>query len=166
MPRVPDEYLDCVVYLYPSIPAAESGQKVGGTGFIITMASAEEPSSHLHYVVTNKHVVDGGNTTVRFNNPLGVHDSREYDERNWIRSFDSDLATYLLPTLSSSDVFYRPVSRSQFITKDRIKLLDMGIGDEVFYAGRFINAEGKQRNRPSLRFGTIAQINTDIIERD
>src|SRR5438876_12389505 len=34
----------------------------------------------------------------------------------------------------------------------------MGIGDEVFMVGRFINHEGTQQNKPSVRFGHIAMM--------
>jgi len=40
----------------------------------------------------------------------------------------------------------------------------IGIGDDVYFAGRFVNREGKQRNIPTLRFGTIAQMPGDAIE--
>jgi hypothetical protein len=164
MPRVPDEYLNCIVYMYPSIPAVEKGERLGGTGFVVGVDASHDRSIRFFYVVTNKHVVDSGNTTVRFNTLHGRHEAQEYDESNWLRSIDTDLAIYLLPPLDPRHFDFRPISLGQFITKEMIRKYDIGIGDEVFFAGRFINAEGVDKNRPSLRFGTIAQVSTDVID--
>lgn len=161
MPRVPDEFLECVVYLYPSIPAAEAGERVGGTGFIVRV---DERGTDFYYVITNKHVIEKGNCTVRFNNTARAHEAYEYDERNWIKARNADLAMYLIPDPDPTRLDLRPVTVGQFITREKIARLDIGIGDEVFFAGRFINAEGTDRNRPSLRFGTIAQVATDVID--
>ncbi len=160
MPRVPDEFLECVVYLYPSIPAAETGEKVGGTGFIVRV----DDHGEFYYVVTNKHIIDRGNCTVRFNNTSRTHEAYEFDEANWIKARNADLAIYLIPGPDPRQLDFRPIEVGQFITREKIAQLDIGIGDEVFFAGRFINAEGKDRNRPSLRFGTIAQVSTDVID--
>jgi len=43
---------------------------------------------------------------------------------------------------------------------------DIGLGDDCFIVGRFINHEGKQKNRPSLRFGNIAQMPGDPLVLD
>jgi Trypsin-like peptidase domain len=161
MPRVPDEYLECVVYLYPSIPAAHAGEKVGGTGFMVRIDQGEHD---FYYIVTNKHVIEQGNTTVRFNTTAGIHEAFDFDERNWIKSSNADLAIYPLVDPDPNRIWFRPIVYDQFLTVETMKQLDIGIGDEVFFAGRFINAEGKKKNRPSLRFGTIAQIHTDIID--
>jgi hypothetical protein len=163
MPRVPDKYLECVVYLYTSIPAAQSGERVGGTGFIVGVNGSDE-ATKFFYVVTNKHVIEGGSTTVRFNTPNGIHEAFEFDESNWFKAKNADLAIYLLPNPDPNVWAFSPVSVDQFVTRENIAKYDIGIGDEVFFAGRFINAEGKDRNRPSLRFGTIAQDATDEID--
>jgi hypothetical protein len=109
-------------------------------------------------------VVEGGGTTIRFNTPDGRHEAREYDERNWRVAENADLAVYLMPEANPSELYFHPISVEQFITRDIIARVDMGIGDEVFFAGRFVNAEGKERNRPSLRFGTIAQVGTNVVD--
>jgi hypothetical protein len=160
MPRVPDEYLRCIVYLYTSIPAAEAGEMIGGTGFIVRL---DENGVSFHYVVTNKHVVRKGGSTVRFNTLEGVHEAVEYDKQNWFTAQKADLAVYLMPA-DLGRFNFRPISIDEFITQEIITRYDLGIGDDVFFSGRFINAEGKDRNRPSLRFGTIAQADTDLID--
>jgi hypothetical protein len=167
MPRVPDEYLECVVYLYPDISSADAGKKVGGTGFIVRVdLGFRETFQDFYYVVTNKHVIDGGSTCVRFNNVDGEHEAFDFDERNWIRSPDAGLAIYPLVDPDPNRLVFRPITYNQFLTEDQLKHLKIGIGDEVFFAGRFMNAEGADKNRPSLRFGTIAQAHPTEIDNE
>jgi hypothetical protein len=161
MPRVPDEYLKCVVYLYPDIATADAGGRVGGTGFLVGI---KEGQTNFYYIVTNKHVIDDGNSTVRFNTISEKHEAYDYDERNWFKSANSDVAIYPMMEPIPKNIFLHAVEVGQFLTKETMARLDIGIGSEVFFAGRFINAEGKEKNRPSLRFGTIAQTQTDIID--
>lgn len=164
MPRVPDEYLECVVYLYPDIPSAEAGKKAGGSGFIVRVPGELDRTNKFDHIVTNRHVIDDGNTTVRFNSRARQHESFEYDERNWVKHPDSDLAAFLLPEIDPRLVYEVVEPSSMFLTRQHIVDYDIGIGNEVFFVGRFINAEGKDWNRPSLRFGTIAQAATDKVD--
>ena len=62
MPRIPDTYLDSVVYLYPSEASAQDGDRIGGSGFLIGIHIPFQtpPKGFLICVVTNKHVVDEG----------------------------------------------------------------------------------------------------------
>lgn len=163
MPRVPDEYLECVVYLYPDLAYAEAGEKAGGTGFVVRLDQGDQD---FYYVVTNKHVIDGGSTCVRFNTTQQTHEAFDFDERNWIRSDNADLAVYLLVDPDPKRLSFRPITYNQFLTEEKAKVMDLGIGNEVFFSGRFINAEGKDKNRPSLRFGTIAQAQAIEIDNE
>ena len=42
----------------------------------------------------------------------------------------------------------------------------VGIGDDVFVVGRFINHEGRQKNSPTARFGCIAQMPNEPVKVD
>jgi hypothetical protein len=44
--------------------------------------------------------------------------------------------------------------------------LRIGLGDDLFMVGRFINHDGKERNIPVLRFGTIAMMPEEPIVAD
>jgi hypothetical protein len=54
------------------------------------------------------------------------------------------------------------IPESVFLTKEKMKELDIGPGDDVFMVGRFINHEGKQRNEPAARFGNISMMPSEI----
>ena len=64
MPALAKTYLNCTVYMYPSLEAAADGERVGGSGFLVGFVSPDHQSVYL-YVVTNAHVIDGGNHVVR-----------------------------------------------------------------------------------------------------
>ena len=159
MTRIPDEYLECVVYMYPSISAAEKSEQLGGTGFVVGVRGEQDTSLQFLYVVTNRHIIEDGNTTVRINTTDGRHDSVEYDERNWIfAAHKFDLAIYPVPELDRGKFEIRLIEPKQFVTPKDARRIDLGIGDDVFFMGRFGLVEGRARNQPTLRFGTIAQL--------
>jgi len=161
MPRFDDSIIDCVVYLYPSEAAAEDGEKIGGSGFLVGAGLADENRtivSHLPCVVTNRHVVRDGNMVVRINTRDGGTDIVALDGEEWIYHPDGD------------DIAVCPIGL-HFMHKCKcipdlgglnnrkiIDQLDIGIGDDVVVPGRFINREGKNQNTPALRFGNISQM--------
>lgn len=72
MPRIPDAHLASVVFVYPSLDAARRGHQVGGSGFVVNTPT---PNTRwrVRYVVTNRHVVDGGGHWIRLNRDGGTH---------------------------------------------------------------------------------------------
>ena len=91
MPRIQDDFLECVFYLYPSVPDAESGKSLGGTGFAVSIPT-QRPGGEFIYFVTNKHVIEGGSCTVRLNKSDGTVECLDVVEPHWFLSpFDDDL---------------------------------------------------------------------------
>lgn len=45
-----------------------------------------------------------------------------------------------------------------FLTKERLQEHNIGPGDDVFMVGRFVNYDGRQRNLPTVRFGSISMM--------
>ena len=162
MPRLDDSYLKCVVYLYPDERSAETGERIGGTGFLIG-APVSNPDrvivTTLLCLMTNKHVANNGNCVVRTNTKDGKTDIFTLDERNWIFHPDGDdLAVYPIGLAPLYPYPYMEAGGLNCISKSSIEGLDVGIGDEVFTVGRFIAREGVKINIPALRFGTISQM--------
>lgn len=50
-----------------------------------------------------------------------------------------------------------------FLTPQQIIDEDVGIGDDTIMVGRFINHEGKQKNMPTVRFGSIAMMPSEKV---
>src|SRR5258708_7512305 len=57
MPRINDDLLDCVIYLYPTVEDARSGYGAGGSGFLASVPSLKYPDRWYRYAITNAHVV-------------------------------------------------------------------------------------------------------------
>src|SRR2546427_11001625 len=88
VPRVPDELLAAVVFLYPSENAAKEGVKAGGTGFLVDIHS--RLSGHkFRYLVTNRHIANGGFHVVRANTEDGF-DILRIPAKAWVVHRDGD----------------------------------------------------------------------------
>lgn len=167
MPRIDDTVLECVVYLYPSEVDAESGTKVGGSGFLfgIPVPWQQPAKGHLICVVTNKHIIDNGSMVVRINTKDSF-DVIPLDHAKWFCHADgSDLA--ICPIGLKGDLHQAKFINTQTtMTKKVVEMTGAGIGDDVFVVGRFVSREGKQKNIPTVRFGNIAQMPADPIKMD
>jgi len=165
--RIRDQFLDCVIYLYPDRPSAEAGKKIGGSGFLVGVESKGLPTNFWFlYAVTNKHVVKGGATTIRLTTRDGKTDVIETDERSWTDHPDGDDLSVCLISFDPMVFKFHHVPRERFLTRDIIKSLNIGPGDETFVVGRFVSHEGKQQNRPTARFGYIGQMPYEPVIQD
>jgi hypothetical protein len=72
MPRIPDIYTDCSLYLYSSDEAARQGLSSGGSGFLVHVESEAMPSTGYLYAVTNKHLLDNGFGVLRLTTKMGT----------------------------------------------------------------------------------------------
>jgi hypothetical protein len=159
VPRIPDDTLDSVIYLYPSVADAESGEKVGGTGFLVGIPSEVHEGVTYQYAVTNSHVIREGNSPViRLNTQDGATDVLELSRDDWVHhQYGDDLA--VCPLEFSLDTHkFSLLARDWFLTKEEMDEYDIGPGDDVFMAGRFVQHEGRQRNTPVVRFGNLSMM--------
>ncbi|MDE2227935.1 MAG: trypsin-like peptidase domain-containing protein [Alphaproteobacteria bacterium] len=165
MPRIIDGYLHCVIYLYPDERSAREGERAGGTGFLI--GESLVPGSQvrwLGYIVTNAHIIDGGSCVVRLNSAAGGTEILSTDERSWHRLNDGTDLAICLVELEQSVHLVTMLSRAYLLTKEWAAKINLGPGDDVALIGRYINNEGKQKNLPTIRFGSIAQMPYEQIE--
>lgn len=159
MGRIPDPFLDCVVHLYPSKEDAEDGSGIGGSGFIAGVISEPLPQPFWFlYVVTAKHVVQEGSVFVRMTTTTGEKFVYETNETNWAYHQAGDDLAVCVISFDPNRFRFNFVPINDFMRKEQCEPLDIGIGDETFIVGRFINHEGKQRNSPTARTGIISQM--------
>ena len=161
MPRIKDEYLDCVLYLYPSYKDADEGSGIGGSGFVtaipLDVDGVEGGKFWLPYAITNRHVVEKGNVVIRMSTRAGEKHIQETDERAWLfHPAGDDLAVCHLP-MDAHKLRFNVIPFKDFLNKHDASRLGIGIGDDIFVVGRFINHEGRQKNTPTARFGHVAQ---------
>lgn len=160
MPRIDDQILDCVIYLYPSAAHADRSEAAGGTGFLVAVPSEQHPNVIYVHAVTNSHVIrEGKSPVIRFNTQQGARAIGQLNDAQWVHHPDGDdIAIAVLGGLDQALLKFRCIPTSMFVTPELIAQNDIGPGDDVFMVGRFVSHEGRQRNLPSLRFGNISMM--------
>lgn len=187
MPKIPQQYLDCSIYLYRSKECAEQGEDFGGSGCLVRVDSNRyyDPRSftggvysinphnivfpsHL-YAVTNKHVARRGFPVIRLNTIDDKIDVLELEHHDWIPHPDGDdLAIAPIDLPEDRHSFYA-IDVREFVHPNQLSYSDgsfliypdaprIGAGDDTFMVGRFVTHDGQQKNTPSLRFGSIAML--------
>jgi hypothetical protein len=168
VPRIDDRFLDCSVYLYPTKDDAARGIRIGGTGFSIAVDSivaktswdSESNKEFFYYAVSNRHVVQKS-PIVRLNTHDGKFDVIALQQDDWVWTDTNDLA--VAPITFNEAHKYLFISNHAFLTKGDVAKFDIGIGDEIFMVGRFISHDGRQRNSPSIRWGHVAMMSTEMV---
>jgi Trypsin-like peptidase domain len=167
MTRINEAYLDCVIYLYPRKTSADEGEDFGGSGFLVRVPSDAHTGFFHYYAVSNRHVVEGErglepSPIIRLNNHEGGKALINKELEEWTLSDDNDLAVCPVG-LEREKHRFRAVD--QFLTRELLSSKPyIGIGDEVFIAGRFVNQAGKQKNTPSVRFGHISMLPQEPVD--
>lgn len=157
MSRVHSKYLNSVCFLYPSRDDAEKGTAYGGSGFFIANPSATKTRNH-YYIVTNKHVIQGGNVCVRLETNSGKIDPWQTTLDNWEKSDTDDIA--IAHWEPGHDHKFMAIQRggdlTEFLDETQISPDQLGAGDELFMIGRFVTHKGEQISIPTVRFGNLS----------
>lgn len=156
MPRIHDNDLDVVVFLFPDAAAARTGDQAGGTGFLVGVPLVT-PWYQI-YVVTCSHVVKEGRAPViRVNTRSGGAEVIDVPADAWIHHPDGDdLAIH--PIDMDDEHRWACVHRDQLLTEVEMNRRGIGPGDDVFMVGRFIYHDGGLSNKPAARFGNLAMM--------
>jgi hypothetical protein len=160
VPRISDQILECVIYLYPSEEDASEGRRAGGTGFLVVVTSESHEDIGYFYAVTNSHVVREGNSpVVRMNTSQGDMAVLMIDADQWVHHQDGDDIAVCPLVLSNPDTYrFKAIGTEMFLTRALMRAHDIGPGDEAYMVGRFVSHEGRQRNTPLARFGNISMM--------
>lgn len=145
MPRIADELLEAVIYLYRSTEDAEQGIAAGGSGFLVHMTSSVSEELRPLYAVTNSHVVrEGDAPVVRLNTRDGKTDTLPLTSDDWIHHPDGDDIAVCPIGLTPEFHHFKSISREDwFLKKEEIEERSIGPGDEVFSSGVFcLRSEG------------------------
>lgn len=158
MPRISDDYLQTVIYLYQSIENAKEGIATGGTGFLVSVPSSVENMFYI-YAVTNRHVIRRGKSPViRLNMIDGSTQTIDLNGNQWIDHPDLDDLSITPIQIDILKHKVKAIPVSMFITKKIIEEYSIGPGDDAYIIGRFVTHDGKQKNLPAARFGNIAMM--------
>jgi hypothetical protein len=166
MPRILQGYLECVIYLYPSVEDARQGVAFGGTGFLVGIKSDVHRNLDFlvhQYAVTNYHVIEDS-PVIRFNTAGGGTSQRELVKDDWLRHPDGDdLAVAYLGYRNGAQFSHTTYLLHHCISPELIEQHDIGPGDDVYSIGRFITYDGIQKNEPCVRSGIISMMPSEPI---
>lgn len=155
MPRIPDNHLQTVAFLYPTEADARAGQKVGGSGLVISVASGVA-DWRIRYIVTNAHVIEPAGAWVRLNYPGPERFWFGYIPfAAWINNGVDDVAIALLALPPHVTPYENWVPETS-VTRDFAHEFRVGPGDDIYMVGRYVGHGGRLTNNPIARFGVIA----------
>jgi hypothetical protein len=160
MPRIDDRLIDSVIYLYPSVEAAEEGEPSGGTGFLVSVELEHHPGHFCLYAITNAHVIkEAQSPVIRLNTTDGRIEIIPLDVNQWkLHPEGDDLAAVQLAGINTKSHKFVCIPSSLFITPEVLVALKIGLGDEIYMVGRFVRREGRVQNKPAIRSGIIAMM--------
>ncbi len=162
VPRISNELPAAVVYLYDSESDARAGASNGGTGFLV---SYPEQRQNI-YAVANAHVVSDSQF-IRVNARDTAMDRFAIFKGDWkCHDKGDDVAACRITSLDLATHDFQTINASTFVSPQLLADLDIGLGEDLFMVGRFINHEGKERNLPTARFGSIARMADEPIPDD
>jgi hypothetical protein len=162
VPKIRDGFLNAVAFLYFSRSDADWGAKAGGSGFIVGIPTASRSLVHL-YVITNRHVVEGGCSTIRLTSLDGsLAVIKESDDAWTFPAGEDDIAAWYMGAQKPGADEFSYVLLNYYAVDETH---DYGPGDDCFMLGRFVTKDGLLRNEPSARFGNVSMLPREQIER-
>lgn len=162
VPRLPSDFVDCVVYLYRTEDAATCGDATGGCGFLVGVESSITPGLAHVYVVTNAHVADGCRV-VRYNSVEGPRNV-DLSSGDWYQR--GDLAVCSMDLLWFYDERVSVIRGESLLSREKAEQIPLRHGDDLFMLSRFAGHPGDQDNEPVARFGTLAKPRPVMIDHD
>lgn len=164
--RVPDEVKDCVVFV--GYRGADDAVHLGGTAFSVTIPLGIL-EYHTKYIVTARHVIEfvrvhstDRHVHLRLNTPSDGPRWVQLPLDGWTCHASEDIAIF--PWAPDDEIFdYYSIHIESFMSEETVKGWGIGIGDEVFFPGLFVNHYGASRNIPIVRTGTIAAMPGELI---
>lgn len=157
VPRINDQFLQCVFNLYPTVEDAHSGARLGGTGFFVMVHLESTNERGVVYAVSNRHVVSEA-PVLRVNSKDGRVKVFEVNPDQWLFHHEADLAVLPMSSLDNLNLEFAVVPLELFVSNELMQKHNIGPGDDVFMVGRFISHESKSRNTPTVRFGSISMM--------
>jgi hypothetical protein len=169
-----------VVQILPVAPQIES---FFGTGFFLFVPDERVGSDRgFLYLVTNRHVAQPGveqdrpcevaNYSVRLNLKAKDSDQNQVSkieplgrEPNWFFPADPSVDLAVCPFNIDQNVYdFQTIPANLITTSEMIRSIPVTEGDEVMFAGLFVQYTGKTRMEPIVRQGSLAMLPSGTIQ--
>lgn len=160
--QIPEEIRKCVFFIL--YLTNDNQYKLAGTGFFLSIPLESEPDRMFVYLITAKHVIieatkasKDGKIWLRINTQNGSEliptQASMWESHSEDHSID---AAILLWAPETTRYDYKTLPMNLAATEEIIIKEAIGIGDEIFLTGLFVNHHGRNRNIPIVRIGNIA----------
>lgn len=156
MPRIPDDIIDSVFFLYPTREEAIAGKNPGGSGFVVSIGKNVTTGAGTYfYGVTNWHVAcRDGYSVIRMNTTDGGVDVFEFGPEDWefspggpdVAVVPLELDHRVHKACGVSIRHFAPKLQLSYNTHENIS-----VGDDTFMLGLFVDHTGVTTNVPSAR---------------
>lgn len=169
VPRLRQEWLDSIVYLYETVDQARAGERIGATAFIASVPPEDPELDAMgafghHYVVTNRHCVEPRRDLVgRVNRRGQGFDVVELPFEVWRPHPHNDDVTVAPLEIRHPFWQYASVNRGMMLDRHKLRMLDFGPGDETFFIGRYVDLDGEAHNVPTMRSGIVSAFPSEPI---
>lgn len=167
VPKINQELIDSTFFLYENA----AGRNAQGTGFVVSHTvdvsggdGSRQTFTH-HYAVTNAHVAHSA-PVVRLNRG-DAHDVFEFSECDWEYHPRDDVAVIPLDVQRRDEDTLPSIDTRYFLDDYDLARTRIGVGDDVFMIGLFIDHAGGVTNNPMARFGNISMMasNRSLVAR-
>lgn len=143
--------------------------RLAGTAFFLGVTPEGSDSEQSWCaVVTALHVIagiedSGGQIFLRVNTKGGGFEYIAMPAARWVRPDHSDgivdaAAACFFPSEYQQKYEFKLLGEEQAITAQGLRDLHIGVGNDVYLSGLFVNHAGTRRNEPIIRSGSIAAI--------
>ncbi len=156
---VPDDVRKCVVFLAYRVA---DGYRLVGTAWFVARTIPDSDGTHP-YLVTAKHLIEAirrrglDKVYARYNLKNGTSGLVETAIGDWLSHPTDpsvDVAAIKGGIPEGGDHLLYPLER--FATREIVGSQAIGVGEEVFLTGLFVNHVGQSKNIPIVRVGNIA----------
>jgi len=172
MPKITDDVLNSVFFLYATREDALEGKNPGGSGFFLEIGqNIQTGGGHHVYGVTNWHVAcRDGFSVIRVNAKNGGTDILEFGPEDWEfipRGPDVavvPIASELPFTITDQPNKIATVSIGSFAPRGQSwNSLDfsVSVGEDALMLGLFVDHHGRGTSIPSARFGNVSMLPHD-----
>jgi hypothetical protein len=174
---VPDDIRKCTLFLCRRdiLPGTSAeGFLPTGTGFFVAVPIPDIAGAKTVYVITAKHIIEqlpkqglDNSIYIRSNRVTGAPDIIKTSANNWLlhpTDPSVDVAVLTIGSIDNNvyDHKYLPITTAA--TEEIIQKEGIGVGDEVFLTGLFVNHYGQKKSLPIVRVGNIALMPEEPIE--
>lgn len=162
---------ESIVFIYRkgSEPCTNAKDTLG-TGFFMHLTLEDDPSTPRTQLllITNRHVVAGHDEVVlRLNGVNGNAVCQPFPlkssppDQNFFQPDRADVDLVALQVKAPTDTNPASIGHDCLLDIERIKLVGVTEGSEVFTAGYFLGYAGFQKNLPLIRSGKVAMLSDE-----